>query len=46
MRAVRLGRLGPRCMAHAVIMVHSTRLLAAALDADKYLVVQIKGAIG
>ena len=46
MQATRLGRLGPGCMAHAVIMVHSTRLLTAALDADEYLGVQIKGAIG
>jgi hypothetical protein len=33
-------------MAHVVIVAHGTRLLAAALDADEYLVVQIKVAIG
>lgn len=42
----RLGCLGVRYMAHAVIMAHGTRLLAAALYADEYLVVQIKGVIG
>jgi hypothetical protein len=43
---VRLGRLGVRRMAHVVVMAHGTRLLTAALYADEYLVVQIKGTIG
>ena len=44
--AAQLGRLGVRHMAHVVIMAHGTRLLTAALDADEYLIVQIKSAIG
>ena len=33
-------------MAYIVVMVHGTRLLAAAFYADEYLVVQIKSTIG
>jgi len=46
MAGARLGRLGVWCMAHGVIMAHGTRLLTAALYADEYLAVQIKGTIG
>ena len=38
-----LGRLGVR---HIVVMAHGIRLLKAALSADEYLVVQIKGTVG
>ena len=41
-----LGRLGLRHMAHVVIMTHGTRVLNAALYADEYLILQIKGTIG
>ena len=41
-----LGRFGVRHMAHGVVVAHGTRLLTAALYADEYLVIQIKGTIG
>ena len=41
-----LGHLGLRLMAHVVVMTHGKRLLNAALYADEYLVLQIKGTIG
>jgi hypothetical protein len=40
-----LGRLGLRHMARVAVMTHGTRLLNAALYADKYLVLQIKRTI-
>jgi hypothetical protein len=41
-----LGRLRVRHMARVAVMAHGTRLLTAALYADKYLAVQIKAAVG
>ena len=41
-----LGRFGVRHMAHGVVVAHGTRLLTAALYADEYLIIQIKGMIG
>jgi hypothetical protein len=43
---VPLGRLGVRRMARVVVMAYGTRLLTAALYADEYLIVQIKGTVG
>jgi hypothetical protein len=40
-----LGRLGVRRMAHVVVMAHGAPLLAAALCADEYLIVQIKSTV-
>jgi len=45
-RSNALGRLVVRHMAHGVVMAHGTRMLTAAVCADEYLVVQIKGAVG